>query len=39
MNYLLGRRSNMSVLISPSLLSADFGNLEAELKKAESYGA
>lgn len=29
----------MSVLISPSLLSADFGNLEAELQKAESYGA
>ena len=28
----------MGVLISPSLLSADFGNLEAELKKAEECG-
>lgn len=29
----------MSVIVSPSLLSADFANLEAELQKAESYGA
>lgn len=28
----------MGVLISPSLLSADFANLEAELKKAEECG-
>ena len=29
----------MGVLISPSLLSADFANLEIELKKAEECGA
>jgi len=29
----------MGILVSPSLLSADFGNLEAELKKAEKCGA
>ena len=29
----------MSVIISPSLLSADFANLEAELKKAKEFGA
>ena len=29
----------MGVLVSPSLLSADFANLEAELKKAEECGA
>ena len=40
MNYLIKVGGiNMGVLISPSLLSADFGNLEAELKKAESCGA
>ena len=29
----------MGVIVSPSLLSADFANLEAELKKAEECGA
>ena len=39
MNYLIKVGGiNMGVLISPSLLSADFANLEIELKKAEECG-